>query len=53
MYKYPYGDSQQLNLDWILAKLKELKNAGIGLDLEDVSNALISLTYNTNTAYRR
>ena len=53
MYKYPYGDSQQLNLDWILAKLKELETAGLGLDLEEVSNALISLTYNTSTAYRR
>ena len=53
MYKYPYGDSQQLNLDWILAKLKELEAAGLGLDLEDVSKALISLPYNTSTAYRR
>lgn len=56
MYKYPYGDSQQLNLDWILAKLKELEasgGAGGGADLEEVSNALISLTYNTSTAYRR
>ena len=53
MYKYPYGDSQQLNLDWILAKLKELETADLGLDLEKVSNALISLTYNTSTAYRR
>ena len=26
MYQYPYGDSQQLNLDWILNKLKELSN---------------------------
>lgn len=51
MYKYPYGDSQQLNLDWILAKIKELEASGA--DLEEVSNALISLTYNTNTAYRR
>lgn len=55
MYKYPYGDSQQLNLDWILAKLKELEASGGsgGADLEEVSNALISLTYNTSTAYRR
>ena len=55
MYKYPYGDSQQLNLDWILAKLKELEASGAsgGADLEEVSNALISLTYNTSTAYRR
>lgn len=55
MYEYPYGDSQQLNLDWILAKLKELEAAGAsgGADLETVSNALLSLTYNTSTAYRR
>ena len=55
MYKYPYGDSQQLNLDWILAKLKELEASGGSgeADLEEVSNALISLTYNTSTAYRR
>lgn len=55
MYKYPYGDSQQLNLDWILAKLKELEESGGagGTDLEEVSNALISLTYNTSTAYQR
>lgn len=55
MYKYPYGDSQQLNLDWIIAKLKELEASGGagGTDLEEVSNALISLTYNTSTAYRR
>lgn len=55
MYKYPYGDSQQLNLDWILAKLKELEASGGsgGADLEEVSNALLSLTYNTSTAYRR
>lgn len=55
MYKYPYGDSQQLNLDWILAKLKELEaSAGSGgADLEEVSNALIALTYNPNTLYAR
>lgn len=53
MYKYPYGDSQQLNLDWIISKIKELEEAGLRLNLEKVSNALISLTYNTSTAYRR
>ena len=55
MYKYPYGDSQQLNLDWILAKLKELEASGGsgGVDLEEVSNALIALTYNNSTIYQR
>lgn len=55
MYKYPYGDSQQLNLDWILAKLKELEqqSGSGGADLEEVSNALIALTYNPATLYTR
>ena len=51
MYQYPYGDTQQLNLDWILTKIKELE-AGEA-DLEEISNALISLTYNPNTLYAR
>lgn len=50
MYKYPYGDSQQLNLDWIIAKLKELETSGGGgsggnVDLEEVANALLSASY--------
>lgn len=46
MYQYPYGNAQQLNLDWILGKLKELESgSGGGVDLEAVSNALIALTY--------
>ncbi len=53
MYKYPYGDSQQLNLDWILAKLKELEAAGLGLDLEEIANVFIALTYSSGTQYRR
>lgn len=43
MYQYPYGNSQQLNLDWILNKLKELE-AG-SADLEEIANALISDSY--------
>lgn len=56
MYKYPYGDSQQLNLDWILAKLKELEDAAgrqIADDLEVISNALISATFSSSQAYNR
>lgn len=47
MYQYPYGNAQQLNLDWILSKLKEiLENpSGIGIGLEEIANALISATY--------
>ena len=47
MYQYPYGNAQQLNLDWILNKLKELESGagGGGTNLEEVSNALIALTY--------
>lgn len=52
MYKYPYGDSQQLNLDWIIAKIKDMEAAEAS-DLETISKALISLPYNTTTSYRR
>ena len=48
MYQYPYGDSQQLNLDWIINKLIELEQsfvAGETAQLEEFANALISLTY--------
>lgn len=54
MYVYPYGDSQQLNLDWIINKLKELEAESAGnVDLKTVSEALISLTYNPGTLYVR
>lgn len=56
MFKYPYGDSQQLNLDWILSKLKELEEREgqqITEDLEVISNALISATFSSSNAYNR
>lgn len=55
MYQYPYGDTQQLNLDWILTKIKELEmHIGSGeADLEDISNALISATFSSSNAYNR
>ena len=53
MYQYPYGDTQQLNLDWILTKIKELEAGSGNINMEDVANALISATYNSVTQYRR
>lgn len=54
MFVYPYGDSQQLNLDWIINQLKELQAAGLGgLTLQEISEVFIALTYSTSTQYRR
>ena len=56
MYQYPYGDTQQLNLDWILTKIKELEasgGSGGGSSIKEVANTLISATYNASTQYRR
>ena len=53
MYQYPYGNAQQLNLDWILNKIQELESGGGGeVDLEEVANALVSASYNTGISYR-
>lgn len=43
-FLYPWGNTQQLNLDWILQKIKELESSG-GADLDEVANALISASY--------
>lgn len=45
MYQYPYGNSQQLNLDWILGKLQELEAGSTSINIEEVANALISASY--------
>ena len=52
-YLYPYGDTSQLNLDWILAKIKKLENdigTEISAELETIANALISATYDPLSA---
>lgn len=57
MYEYPAGNAQQLNLDWVLNKIKELENrigssgGGGSADLEEVANALISLSYDSSKSY--
>ena len=54
MYQYPYGNAQQLNLDWILNKIQELESGGGGeVDLEEVANALVSASYDTGHSYRK
>lgn len=54
MYQYPYGNAQQLNLDWILSKLQELEaGSGGGADLEEVANALVSASFDAGVSYRR
>lgn len=52
-FLYPWGNTQQLNLDWILQKIKELEAGGGGADLDEVANALISATYTPGQAYDR
>lgn len=57
MYKYPYGNYSQLNLNWIINKIKALEDligsggAG-GADLAEVANALISASYSSLQAYQ-
>ena len=54
MYQYPYGNAQQLNLDWILSKLQELESgSGGGADLEEVANALVSASFDATIPYRK
>lgn len=51
-YLYPWGNTQQLNLDWILQKIKELEAGGGGADLDEVAEALIAASYSAQ-AYDR
>lgn len=54
MYQYPYGNAQQLNLDWILSKLQELESGSSGgADLEEVANALVSASFDATIPYRK
>lgn len=53
-FLYPWGNTQQLNLDWILQKIKELEaGSESGGVLEEVANALISAAYSPSQAYSR
>ena len=52
MYEYPYGNSQQLNLDWILNKLKKFENSGASsADMKSIANALLSASYDAGSEY--
>lgn len=54
-YLYPYGDSQQLNLSWFLAKFKELYEYITNLDPDDIALATVlsrfTNEYNSSTNY--
>ena len=51
-FLYPWGNTQELNLDWIIRKIKELENAPAGsADVAAIANALLAATYSTGTAY--
>lgn len=52
-FLYPWGNTQQLNLDWILKKIKELET-GVGAGAAEVTaiaNALLAATYSAGSAY--
>lgn len=51
MYQYPYGNAQQLNLDWILNKLQEIKINATPELLTEVANALIAHSFDSSIPY--
>ena len=52
MYQYPYGNAQQLNLDWILNKIQEIENEGVSpADIKVIVNAVLSASYDSSSAY--
>ncbi len=53
MYQYPYGNAQQLNLDWILSKIQELEAGSTSVNIEEVANALVSASFDAGVSYRR
>lgn len=51
-FLYPWGNTQQLNLDWIIQKIKELENAPLGsAEVTAIANALLAATYSAGSAY--
>ena len=44
-YLYPWGNTQQLNLDWILQKIKDLEAGASAAVLDEISNALLAASY--------
>ena len=51
-FLYPWGNTQQLNLDWIIQKIKELENAPpSSAEVTAIANALLAATYSVGSAY--
>ena len=53
MYQYPYGNAQQLNLDWILSKIQELEAGTTQVNIEEVANALVSASFDAGVYHLR
>lgn len=51
-FLYPWGNTQQLNLDWILQKIKELETGGTdAASLQVIANAFLAASYSAGTTY--